>query len=83
MNPFTPAELAEIDQETAKLAERTHYMVGVLREQRAKYGPEQALANLALFLSWPPYDDPEVRRSLLLVAFDMLADCLPERTDDL
>jgi hypothetical protein len=80
---LTPAGQALADQLTADIAKRIRAMIRTIRAQRTEEGREQTSSNLALALSFPPFDDPEVRRAYLMVAIDLLADHLPDERDDL
>lgn len=71
MNPQTQA-LA--DQASAEAKDMVRRIVAALIKQRTEFGRDQAIANLALMLSWEPYSDPGTCRSLLLMALDMMAD---------
>jgi hypothetical protein len=79
----SPAKQAHLDQLTTEAQHMLRQMVAATRQQRAEVGRERTTANVALALSLPPFASSEMRRSLLMVAIDMLADYLPEEGDDL
>jgi hypothetical protein len=74
MGTTPPGLQAHIDQLTARAHDELDRQIYAYRVVREGFGRDMALRVKARALHEPPYDQPDVLLSLLLVAIDRLTD---------